>query len=72
MRILITGSSGLVGSEAVTYFDTQGHEILGIDNNMRTHFFGKKGDTLWNLERLKGEAKNFNHFPLDIRDRKPS
>jgi CDP-paratose 2-epimerase len=69
MRILITGSSGLVGSEAVAYFDNQGHEILGIDNNMRTHFFGEKGDTLWNLERLKSEAQNFSHFALDIRDR---
>ena len=53
MRILITGSSGLIGSEAVTYFDSQGHEILGIDNNMRAQFFGEKGDTLWNLERLR-------------------
>jgi len=70
MRILITGSSGLIGSEAVTYFDSQGHEILGIDNNMRAQFFGEKGDTLWNLERLRCVTKNFNHFSLDIRDRK--
>jgi CDP-paratose 2-epimerase len=69
MKILVTGSSGLIGSEAVAHFDAQGHEVIGVDNNMRREFFGPAGDTLWNLERLKGATKRFTHFALDIRDR---
>src|SRR6266704_3138324 len=53
MKVLVTGSSGLIGSEAVEHFDRQGHEVVGVDNNMRRVFFGPAGDTLWNLERLK-------------------
>lgn len=68
-NILVTGSSGLIGSEAVVYFDGQGHTILGVDNNMRREFFGPPGDTLWNLERLKGSTRQFTSVPLDIRDR---
>jgi len=67
--ILVTGSSGLIGSEAVEHFDRQGHEVTGVDNNMRRVFFGPAGDTLWNLERLKGATKHFTHSALDIRDR---
>jgi CDP-paratose 2-epimerase len=69
MKVLVTGSSGLIGSEAVTHFDRQGHEVVGVDNNMRREFFGPAGDTLWNLERLKSTTKRFTHFALDIRDR---
>src|SRR5438445_7547473 len=69
MRLLVTGSSGLVGSEAVEHFDRQGHEVLGVDNHMRRVFFGPAGDTLWNLERLKSVTKRFRHAALDIRDR---
>ena len=69
MKILVTGSSGLIGSEAVAHFDAQGHEVVGVDNNMRRVFFGEAGDTLWNLERLKGATKRFTHVALDIRDR---
>jgi CDP-paratose 2-epimerase len=67
--ILVTGSSGLIGSEAVEYFDRQGHRVVGADNNMRRVFFGPPGDTLWNLERLKGITKRFTPTALDIRDR---
>ena len=67
--ILVTGSSGLIGSEAVEYFDRQGHSVVGIDNNMRAVFFGAPGDTLWNLERLKRATRRFTHAALDIRDR---
>ena len=67
--ILVTGSSGLIGSEAVEYFDRQGHEVVGVDNNMRREFFGPAGDTLWNLERLKRATKRFTHAAMDIRDR---
>src|SRR6202795_422045 len=69
MKVLVTGSSGLIGSEAVEHFDRQGHEVVGVDNNMRRVFFGPAGDTLWNLERLKGVTKRFTHAALDIRDR---
>jgi CDP-paratose 2-epimerase len=68
-RILITGSSGLVGSEAVSYFDARGFEVHGIDNNMRRDFFGPDGDTTWVLERLRGTTRRFRHYDLDIRDR---
>jgi CDP-paratose 2-epimerase len=67
--ILVTGSSGLIGSEAVEHFDRQGHQVHGIDNNMRQVFFGEPGDTSWNLERLRRVTKNFTHYDLDIRDR---
>jgi CDP-paratose 2-epimerase len=69
VKILVTGSSGLIGSEAVAHFDAHGHEVVGVDNNMRRVFFGDAGDTLWNLERLKGATKRFVHVALDIRDR---
>ena len=68
-KILVTGSSGLIGSEAVEYFDRQGHRVIGVDNNMRRDFFGPDGDTRWNLERLKKAAPRFEHHELDIRDR---
>jgi len=68
-QILITGSSGLIGSEAVEYFDQNGHEVTGVDNNMRQIFFGAPGDTTWNLERLRGATRHFTHHTLDIRDR---
>jgi CDP-paratose 2-epimerase len=67
--VLITGSSGLIGSEAVTYFDARSWKVYGVDNNMRADFFGPKGDTTWNLNRLKGATNNFHHTTLDIRDR---
>ena len=69
MKILITGSSGLVGSEAVETFSALGWQVFGVDNNMRALFFGEQGDTLWNLRRLKGRLKDFTHFDFDIRNR---
>ena len=68
--ILVTGSSGLIGSEAVEHFDRKGHRVFGVDNNMREVFFGAQGDTTWNLNRLKRSTRNFQHASLDIRDRK--
>src|SRR5882757_7261993 len=67
--VLITGSSGLIGSEAVAYFDARDWKVVGVDNNMRADFFGPKGDTTWNLKRLQSATKNFHHTQLDIRDR---
>ena len=69
MRILVTGSSGLIGSEAVEHFDRQGHQVVGVDNNMRRVFFGAAGDTTWNLQRLKKATSRFEHRELDIRNR---
>lgn len=69
MKVLVTGSSGLIGSEAVRYYGRQGHEVLGIDNNQRMVFFGANGDTRWNLQQLLGDGYNFKHFEVDIRDR---
>ena len=67
--IVVTGSSGLIGSEAVLHFDRQGYRVVGVDNNMRADFFGPKGDTTWNLRRLRGVTKRFEHRELDISDR---
>jgi len=69
VKILVTGSSGLIGSEAVTHFDAGGHDVTGVDNNMRAEFFGPAGDTRWNLGRIQEQTKNFKHLDLDIRDR---
>jgi CDP-paratose 2-epimerase len=69
LKILVTGSSGLIGSEAVEYFEGQGHSVVGVDNNMRRVFFGPEGDTTWNLARLKSATRRFEHRDLDIRDR---
>jgi CDP-paratose 2-epimerase len=69
MKVMVTGSSGLIGSEAVEHYDRLGHEVHGCDNNMRAEFFGPKGDTLWNLGRLRRVTRNFTHHDLDIRDR---
>src|SRR2546423_8773367 len=67
--VLVTGSSGLIGSEAVGHFDRQGHHVIGVDNNMRRMFFGPPGDTTWILERLKSVSSNFLHANIDIGDR---
>lgn len=69
MRVLVTGSSGLIGSECVSFFDKMGFEVTGVDNNMRAEFFGPKGDTTWNRQRLEATCKRFTHVTLDIRDR---
>ena len=67
--VLVTGSSGLIGSESALFFDNRGWQVHGIDNNMRREFFGPDGDTLWNLERVRRLTRNFQHHDLDIRDR---
>jgi CDP-paratose 2-epimerase len=69
VKVLVTGSSGLIGSEAVRYFDGCRWQVYGIDNNMRADFFGPEGDTTWNLRRLEATCRRFEHRPLDIRDR---
>jgi CDP-paratose 2-epimerase len=68
--LLVTGSSGLIGSEVCAYFARErGYAVHGIDNNQRAVFFGPQGDTRWNQERLASDIKGFTHHELDIRDR---
>ena len=69
-KIVVTGSAGLIGSEVVSHFAAKGWKVFGIDNNMRADFFGKAGDTMWNVERLKAKFKNYFHHHIDIRSRK--
>jgi len=69
MKTLVTGSSGLIGSEVSLFFASQGCQIHGVDNNQRATFFGPQGDTRWNQSRLQKQIPNFRHHELDIRDR---
>jgi CDP-paratose 2-epimerase len=67
--MLITGSSGLIGSEVASYFASLGWHVHGADNNARAAFFGPQGDTRWNQRRLESQLPRFTHHELDIRDR---
>ena len=67
-KLIVTGSSGLIGSEVVKQFCQKGWEVYGIDNNMRADFFGELGDTRWIQKRLISEYKKFFHKDLDIRN----
>lgn len=69
MKILVTGSSGLIGSEVCEYFGSRGHTLHGIDNNQRAVFFGPHGDTSWRLKELQDNLSTFTHHEIDIRDR---
>jgi CDP-paratose 2-epimerase len=69
MKILVTGSSGLIGSEVCTYFSKKGNIIHGIDNNQRAVFFGTQGDTSWRLKELCNILPSFTHHDIDIRNR---
>jgi CDP-paratose 2-epimerase len=69
MKTLVTGSSGLIGSEVSLFFARQGCTIHGVDNNQRATFFGPQGDTRWNQKRLADLIPGFIHHELDIRDR---
>lgn len=69
MKLLVTGSNGLIGSEVVLHFGGRGWEVVGVDNNMRADFFGPTGDTRWNQARLESALADFQHRELDIRDR---
>lgn len=67
--LLVSGSSGLIGSEVVSHFAAIGWQIVGVDNNQRADFFGPQGDTRWNQQRLCETYKEFSHVELDIRNR---
>ncbi len=68
-KLLVTGSSGLIGSEVVAHFCRLGWAVHGVDNNMRADFFGPGGDTRWNQHRLIAAHTDFHHHELDIRNR---
>ena len=68
-QLLITGSSGLIGSEVVAHFAEHGYAVHGVDNNMRADFFGPLGDTRWNQRRLQEKYPRFRHHEMDVRDR---
>jgi CDP-paratose 2-epimerase len=69
-RLLVTGASGLIGSEVCMHFAGIGWEIHGVDNNQRAIFFGQSGDTRWNQSRLEKSINKYTHHEVDIRDRK--
>lgn len=67
--VIITGSAGLIGSEASRFFAHQGFDVIGIDNDMRRHFFGDDASTRWQREQLERELfSHYHHIDIDIRD----
>ena len=66
--LIITGSAGLIGSEAVEFYSDKFDLIVGIDNNQREYFFGKGASVEWNNNRLKTKYANYKHFAIDIRN----
>lgn len=65
---VVTGSSGLIGSETVRFLQAKGLSVVGIDNNMRQYFFGADGSTTWNTDLLKKTFPTFSHHNIDIRN----
>ena len=66
---LVTGSAGLIGSASVRFLADRGLEVIGIDNDMRSYFFGPDASTVWSREKLLNEVPGFVNLELDIRDR---
>lgn len=66
---IITGSSGLIGSQATRFFHDKGMDVVGIDNHMRSYFFGSEASVEWNTRHLKRELQRFTHHACDIRDK---
>jgi Nucleoside-diphosphate-sugar epimerases len=69
MRVFVTGSAGLIGSELVADFDEHASSVIGIDSDMRADFFGQEGSTRWNLRRLRETTRHYRHHELDVRGR---
>jgi CDP-paratose 2-epimerase len=69
-KVLVTGSGGLIGSEAVGFFCRKDFEVTGVDNDMRARFFGVEASTSWNVSKLTKEFPNYKHVSMDIRDEK--
>jgi CDP-paratose 2-epimerase len=69
MKALVTGSAGLIGSESAKFFAGKGFEIVGIDNNLRSYFFGDEASTEWNRKKIQEKLQNqYTHYDVDIRD----
>ncbi|MEH0158446.1 NAD-dependent epimerase/dehydratase family protein [Limibacter armeniacum] len=66
--VIITGSAGLIGSEAVEFFADKFDQVIGIDNNTRQVLFGADASVAWNMTRLEQEIPNYKHYNVDIRD----
>ncbi|HSI54480.1 MAG: NAD-dependent epimerase/dehydratase family protein [Ramlibacter sp.] len=66
--VIVTGSSGLIGSETAKFFHAQGFDVVGVDNDMRAYFFGKDASTAWNTGQLTSSLARFRHCAIDIRD----
>jgi CDP-paratose 2-epimerase len=64
---LVTGSSGLIGGESVNFLASKFDKIIGIDNNLRSYFFGQSASTNWNRDRLSNLHDNFLTVDMDIR-----
>jgi CDP-paratose 2-epimerase len=65
---VVTGSAGLIGSQACDFFSERGYKIIGIDNDMRAYFFGESSSTKDSLESLKSKINDYEHYNIDIRD----
>ena len=68
--LLVTGSGGLIGSESVKFFASKGYQVYGIDNDLRSYFFGEEASTRWNVEKICNEVEGYQHYSVDIRDKK--
>ncbi len=66
--VLITGSAGLIGSEAVRFFAKKKFKVIGIDNDARKYFFGPSASTVWNKRLLEKEIASYVHYNVDIRN----
>lgn len=67
--VVVSGSAGLIGSEACAFFASQGFDVVGIDNDMRREFFGDEASTDWNRRQLIQKlGKQYTHYPADIRN----
>ncbi|HHH50272.1 MAG TPA: NAD-dependent epimerase/dehydratase family protein, partial [Saprospiraceae bacterium] len=66
--VIVTGSAGLIGSEAVNFFHEKGFDVIGIDNDMRSYFFGKDASTKWKTKLQHQSLSHFKNYPIDIRN----
>src|SRR5881227_912363 len=66
--IIVTGSGGLIGSEAASHFARAGYDVVGVENDMRARFFGPEASTAATTQRLVDELPGFRSEELDIRD----
>jgi CDP-paratose 2-epimerase len=67
-KIIVTGSAGLIGSESVRHFAGEGYRVIGIDNDMRSRFFGAEASTKKTRDELLGAVRDYEHHDIDIRD----